>query len=345
MSELKPLEFDRLLRSSAALPRLIILYGPDRGLVSERAEQAAARTGVPLDDPFCALKMEAADLQKSPERLLDEMQSIGLFGGDKLVWVRGAMNEKALVDGLGLLAADPNLASYLIIEAGDLKKGAALRKAAENERAIALVPCYADDQQSLNLLIDQVLAETGQRIAQAARTRLLESLGGDRRASRGEIRKLALYCMGEPEITEQHVAEIIGDVSATTTDNLLDALLQGNQTDMISAFEALISAKTAIYQILNAVLRQFQMLDGLRARMEETGQQPAQVVANYGKHIFFRRRPVVIQALQVWNGAKLGRELNRLQSMVLTAQKNPSIASSIAAQLLLSLTIQSSPRR
>lgn len=344
MSELKPQEFERLLRSSSALPRIIVIFGPDRGLVSERAEAAAARTGIPLSDPFAVTKVEASDLQKAPGRLVEEMQSIGLFGGEKLVWVRNAANEKALVDGLAALAAT-ELEAYLIVEAGDLKKGSALRKAAEAARSVASVPCYADDQASLNGLIDDILKETGQRITPAARTRLLANLGGDRRASRGEIRKLALYCAKESEIDEQHVLDIIGDVSETSLDNLIDALLGGDANTMIVALEALVSAKTAIYQVLNAVLRQFQMLDTLRAEMDSSRQSASQVIQTHGKHIFFKRRNVIAQALSVWTAPKITRELSRLQTMVLTSQKNPQIAESIAAQLLLSLTQQSVIRR
>lgn len=345
MSELKPQEFERLLRSSSALPRIIVIFGPDRGLVSERAEAAAARTGIPLNDPFAVTKIEASDLQKAPGRLVEEMQSIGLFGGEKLVWVRNAANEKALIDGLSILTAGEPPETYLIIEAGDLKKGAGLRKAADSSRMVASVPCYADDQASLNGLIDEILSETGKRIAPAARARLLDNLGGDRRASRGEIRKLALYCAHEPQIEEQHVIDIIGDVSETSLDNLIDALLAGDADGMIAALEALISAKTAIYQVLNAVLRQFQMLDSLRAEMDRSRQSASQVVQSHGKHIFFKRRNVITQALSAWTAPKLSRELSRLQTMVLTSQRNPQIADSVAAQLLLSLTQQSVTRR
>lgn len=345
MSELKPQEFERLLRSSSALPRIIVIFGPDRGLVSERAEAAAARTGIPLNDPFAVTKIEASDLQKAPGRLVEEMQSIGLFGGEKLVWVRNAANEKALIDGLSILTAGEPPETYLIIEAGDLKKGAGLRKAADSSRMVASVPCYADDQASLNGLIDEILSETGKRIAPAARARLLDNLGGDRRASRGEIRKLALYCAHEPQIEEQHVIDIIGDVSETSLDNLIDALLAGDADGMIAALEALISAKTAIYQVLNAVLRQFQMLDSLRAEMDRSRQSASQVVQSQGKHIFFKRRNVITQALSAWTAPKLSRELSRLQTMVLTSQRNPQIADSVAAQLLLSLTQQSVTRR
>lgn len=344
MAELKPHEFDRLLHASSALPRLMVFFGPDKGLVSERAEMAAGRTGVDLTDPFSVVKLDAPDIQKTPGRLIEEMQSIGLFGGQRLVWVRGANNEKTIVDDLSALAVDSSGDSYLIIEAGDLKKTSALRKAADAARSIAAVPCYADDARSLNALIDEVLSQTGQRISPAARTLLLESLGGDRRASRGEIQKLSLYCLGEPLIDDKHVADIIGNVSATSLDDMIDALLAGDQRAMMEAFEALLSAKTAIYQMLNSVLRQFQMLDSLRAEMDRSRQPAAQIVASHGKQIFFKRKGVITQALGVWTSPRLSREMQRLQTMVLTSQRNPSIAPSIAAQLLLSLTQQSARR-
>jgi DNA polymerase-3 subunit delta len=345
MSEIKPQEFDRLLRSSAALPRTLVVFGPDRGLVSERAEAAARRCGVALDDDFAVTRIEAAELQKSPGRLLEELQSIGLFGGEKLVWVRNAGNEKSLIDALTILAGGQAPEAYLIIEAGDLKKGSGLRKVAESQRSIVSVPCYADDKASLNLLVDEILSETSQRITPAARERLLENLGGDRRASRGEIRKLALYCAHETQIEEHHVIDIIGDVSETSLDNLIDAVLIGDSHAMVNALEALVSAKTAIYQVLNAVLRQFQTLDTLRAEMEQSRQSAAQVVATHGRNIFFKRRNIIAQALNVWTPQKLSREMSRLQTMVLTSQRNPQIAQSVAAQLLLSLTQQSIARR
>ena len=334
-----------MLRSGSSLPRLIVIYGPDKGLVSERAALAAAKTGIALDDPFAVVRLDAADVQKDAGRLIDEVNGLGLFGGNKLVWLKGAMNEKGLVDGLQALTQTPPDQSYLIVEAGDLKKGSALRKVAEGSREVTSVACYADDQRSLNELIDSILQEQGKRISPAARQLLVENLGGDRIASRGEVRKLALYCLKEPQIEEQHVRDIIGDASATSIDDAIDALLQGDRESMIRAVQSLLSAKTAIYQLLNAVLRQFQTLDTLRSEMDRSGLTASQAVAEYGKSIFFKRKPIITGALSAWTAPKLSREMTRLQSTILTSQKNPAIADSIALRLMLSLALQSGQRR
>jgi len=93
MAEVKSHEFDRFAEKSAELYRIFVIYGPDRGLVSERAALLAGKTGVSQDDPFAMLKLDVSDLQGDPGRLLDEVNSLGLFGGSKLVWLRGAANE------------------------------------------------------------------------------------------------------------------------------------------------------------------------------------------------------------------------------------------------------------
>ena len=344
MAEVKPHEFDRLLRSSASLPHVMLFFGPDRGLVSERAQKAAERTGISLSDPFSVIQLDPSDIQKNYGLLADEVNAIGLFGGDRLIWLKGAGNEKPVVDAFSAVVDNMPDHTWLIVEAGDLKKTSALRKAASG-RNVTAVPCYADDARGVNELIDEVLSAEGKRISSAARARLAANIGGDRIASRGEINKLVLYCLQEPVIEEHHVTDIIGDASATSIDDAIDNLLRGNRTGMVQAVQKVLGSKVPIYQLLNAVIRQFQQLDTLRGEMDKSDLSPSQAVSEFGKQIFFKRKPIVTDALNVWTSPKLARELNRLQSTVLQCQKNPAIAESIALQLLLSLAVQSGNSR
>src|SRR5690606_40760369 len=113
-------EFERFSKRANELYRIFVVYGPDRGLVSERAALLVNKSGIAKDDPFATLKLDAADLLNDPGRLLDEVNALGLFGGEKLVWLRNTSNEKAVVDALRHLSEAPPPVNYLIIEAGDL---------------------------------------------------------------------------------------------------------------------------------------------------------------------------------------------------------------------------------
>ena len=344
MAEVKSHEFEGFLTKSARHYRLFVIYGPDRGLVAERASALAATTGVDLSDGFALIRLDASDIQSDPGRLIDEMNAFGLFGGEKLIWVRGAANEKQLVDGLAHLAAKPPEGSYLLIEAGDLKKGSALRKVAETERSVACIACYQDDARALNGLIDAELAAANLRITPAARELLLESIGGDRIASRNEIQKLVLYCMNDELIDERHVLDIVGDASAVSTDEVVDAVLSGDPDGFLHAIQKVISSKTAVFLVLQGTMKQVQLLEAMRLEMEEKSQQPAQVLQTLGRGIHFKRKPIIEKALRNWNSSDLGRESSRLNAAVLQSRQNASLEDNLAIQTLLATTLQSARR-
>jgi len=344
VAEIKSHEFDGFLQKSARLYRIYLIYGPDRGLVSERSGMIAGKTGIDQNDPFSVTKLDVGDLQKEPSRLLDEAQSIGLFGGEKLIWVRGAANEKYLVDAVAFLSGASLDAASIIVEAGDLKKGSALRKTVEAARTAVAIPCYADDGRALNALIDNELSAEGLGITPAARQALVALIGGDRIASRNEIRKLALYCRGTETVDDHHVTEIIGDASAISVDDAVDAILSGNSTNFLHAMQKITSSKTSVFLVLQACLRQFQLLDTMRAEMDEKRVPPAQIMQTQGRHLHFRRKPIIEQALKSWSADAITRETKRLQAAILQTRQRQILEDSIAMQTLLSTTLQSARR-
>ena len=344
MAEVKSHEFDAFLKRKPLPVRLFLVYGPDRGLVSERAAMLAAASGVALDDAFSVVKLDAGDIGNQPGRLIDEMNAIGLFGGERLIWIRNAGSEKGLSDGLDILAGASAGPSTLIIEAGDLKKGAALRKAAESTSAAVAIPCYADDGRALQALVDQELSAENLKISPAARERLLETIGGDRLASRNEVRKLALYCRGKELIEEQDVEDIVGDASAISTDDAVDAILKGDRDSFLHAIQKIVSSKTPVFLVLQGCLRQFQLLELMRAEMDEKRVPAAQAMASLGRHLHFRRKPIVENALRTWTGPAIRRETQRLQAAILQSRQRPALEDTIAMQTMLATVLQSARR-
>src|SRR6516162_6591594 len=70
--------------------RAVLLYGPDAGLVRERAETIARSVCPDLKDPFRVADLGAAVLAADPARLADEAAQLSLTGSRRVVRVRGA---------------------------------------------------------------------------------------------------------------------------------------------------------------------------------------------------------------------------------------------------------------
>ena len=165
--------------------RAALFYGPDAGLVRERAEAIARSVCPDLEDPFRVADLSTAVLTADPARLADEAAQLSLTGGRRVVRVPGAG------DTLGKLFAEflekgPGDA-FVIVEAGDLPSRSALRRAFEAARHGAAIGCYPDTPRDLAVVIRETLTEHQITASRDATLFLVEHLGGDRLLTRSEL--------------------------------------------------------------------------------------------------------------------------------------------------------------
>lgn len=339
MVEIKPAQIDQYLSGPSPRHSLVLVHGPDRGLVSERARALAGASGVDLTDDFATVKLAAADLQADPGRLADEAGTIGLFGGKRLIWVRQAGNERGLVAAVKALLEQDLDDVFVLLEGGELKKGTGLRALVERSDRAASVPCYADEGRALSRLIDEVLGAHDLEIDPAARQMLAGLLGGDRLASRSELEKLSLYALGRGRVEQQDVAAVTGDAAALSVDAAVDAVLTGDRAALDLAMRRLRASKAALFPVLQALTRQLDGLELMRARMEEDNMPLHAAVAAEGKRLHFRRKVAVEKALAIWSLSDIDRARRRLQEIILTSRQSAALGDAVVQMGLLGLTL------
>src|ERR1700704_6972937 len=81
-------------RPSPAQP-IVLLYGPDAGLVHERAEKIIKASVDDPNDPFALVRIEGDALASDPSRLVEEAHTVPLFGGRRAVWGKAGGREFA----------------------------------------------------------------------------------------------------------------------------------------------------------------------------------------------------------------------------------------------------------
>lgn len=341
MAQKKAHEVDSWLARPDPRTFLVLLYGPDRGLVAERGKAYAERTGLPLDDPFSVVKMDGADVEKGEGRLSQEARTVPMFTDRRLLWVRNAAGQKGLADEVKALLAEPPRDATILIEAGDLKKGAPLRTVVEAAESAMALPCYADDGRDIEAVIDDELRKAGLTMALEARQALRRNLGGDRLATRAELQKLTLYAQGQAEISLEDVRSMTGDVSGQSLDDAVDAILDGRINDFDSAFARHCQAGGQPFLALSGTMRQFHALHAMRGAMEEGGRNAASIVAGARPPVFFSRRKLIERTLERWNRQSIERVLARLQNAVLQTRRRPELAPALVRQALLGIAVES----
>jgi DNA polymerase-3 subunit delta len=301
--------------------------------VRERAEAILRVSVDDMRDPFALVRLDGEALAGDPMRLIDEASTVPLFGGRRAISVRaGTRNIVAAVEPL--LAA-PLHDCRIVIEAGDLKRNAPLRALCERVRTAAVIVCYADTERDLARLVDEEMRLAELAIAADARAALVPLLGGDRRASLSEIRKLALYAHGESRVSLADVLAVVADASALALDDLVDAAFAGRTPDVETHFGKARGAGTAPGAIVSAALRQVMQLHRARLAIEAGASLDG---ATEGMRVHFRRKGLVEAALNAWSAKRLEQAMAHLADVVLETRRQPVLAEALARQCLMAVS-------
>jgi DNA polymerase-3 subunit delta len=243
MVALKGADIDKFVARPDPTRPIVLVFGPDAGLVHERADALVRASVDDPKDPFQLARLDGDELASEPTRLVEEANTIPLFGGRRAVWVRaGGRNFAPAVEAL-LAATSPDC--RVVIEAGDLKRSAPLRALCERAKNAVALPCYADAERDLVRLIDDEMRDADLAISPEARAALVPLLGGDRLASRHEVRKLALFARGKPRVELDDVMAVVADASSLALDGLVDAAFAGRTSELEIQFGKARTAGTA----------------------------------------------------------------------------------------------------
>ncbi len=322
MASIKAHEADRALARLDPAYRLVLIYGPDAGLVSERA---AALARAHVDDPqdaFQLVRMSGDEIAGDPLKLVDEANTIGMFGGRRAI--RVSPTAKMLLAAVEPLLATPSQDAIVIVEAGDLQRTNPLRTACERARTALAVPCYGDAARDLGTIIDEMVRAAGKTIDRTSRDLLAGLLGGDRQTSRREIEKLLLY----------DIEAVVGDTAQREQAMLVDAVFAGKLPVLDLAQAKLASEGLDAGVMLGAVLRHALAL--LKARQGvDAGRSARDMVA--AMRLPYPRIATTEAALSAWSTAKLMEAVTLLGNATLAARRDGDLGRAGATRALWTL--------
>jgi DNA polymerase III subunit delta len=310
-----------------------LFYGPDMGLINERARAVAERSVDDPTDPFQLIRIDGDDIASDPARLADEAGTIGLFGTKRAIWVKST--SRNIAPAVDVVLKGELQDTVIVIEGGDLQKSSPLRTLCERSQKALALPCYADTGKDLGTVVDETLKNNGFSITRDARTALIASLGGDRLATRGEISKLMLYAHGKREITLEDVDAIMSDVSSLAMDAVIDAAFGGDGTNLEIGSRRLAAEGVNAAVLLGAALRHALMLLTARLTVEEG--RPIPAVMETMRSLHFRRKPLVERHLQRWTSESLKTAIALIQASLFDTRRLSDLDDTIAAKTLLDL--------
>lgn len=319
----------------------VLLYGPDSGLVRERAELLTRRVAGDAADPFRVAELTPAMLRDDPARLADEAQALSLTGGRRVIRLRDAGDSATAL--LESLLNGPEPAGFVIVEAGDLPPRSSLRQLFERSDRGAALPCYRDEGDSLAALVDGTLKGAGLTATPEARAFLLDSLGGDRGVSRSELEKLLLYVgTSGRQVTLDDVVACIGDSAASSLDHVAMAVGDGDPAALERAIDRALQDGGNPVGMLRAVSRHFLRLHQAMGVLAAGG-DAGRAIRSLHPPVHFRLQDRFARQLRRWPAPALAAAIHRLLEAEMACKRPGAPAETLMRHAFLDIA-RSAPR-
>jgi DNA polymerase-3 subunit delta len=336
MVAVKAHQAQAFLASSDPRYSVVLFYGPDAGLVLERAQALAKARAERERPPGEILRIDDADLDGDPDRLAVELRTVAMFGGRKVI--RAVAGRRVTAAVLKPLLEEAELEGVLIVEAANLKPDDALRALFEKSDRAAAVACYSDGAQDLESLVRDVLKDARLTITPEARDALVARLGADRALSRNEIEKLALFAQGKPQIDLADVEAVVGDVSELALERVYFAAASGESTRAIAECGRAVSSGESPQAIIAATQRHFQRLHRVRAAMER-GQSLDEALRQMRPPLHFKQKDAFAGQCRTWTLERLAEATQRIAVAAKAARLSNPLEEALTERLLLGLSM------
>jgi len=333
---------DGFLRRPDPNIRAVLLYGPDAGLVRERANALGHTASPDLHDPFRVADLTGAALSTDPARLHDEAAQISLMGGgQRLVRVRDIGDGQSTL--FSRFLADPPGGALVVAEAADLPARSTLRRAFEDAASAVAIGCYPDGARDLAEVVRETLAVHRVTASRDATDFLVGHLGSDRLVTRAELEKLTLYAGdgGRIELADAQLS--VADSAALSLDDAVFAAAEGNTDALDRSLRRVFEEGESPVTVIRAVLRHLQRLHGLSLRVA-AGEPADTVLRGARPPIFFKQQDNFRRQLSFWSEPPLRRQLDALVTAEAQLKTTGMPAETICRAVLFAIAAAAKPQ-
>lgn len=289
----------REIESYVAAPkhRAVLFFGPDAGLVRERAKRVSKAVLPANFDPFALVDIPEARLLADPALLADEFSAISMMAPRRVIMLQGGDKLTKIIEGALPYLND---SVWLVVSADELPTRSSLRALFEKEPALAAIPCYRDEVRDVQAVIRKVFDAAGIEAGRDVMDYLSNQLGNDRYVTYQELEKLVTYAGEDKTLTLADVQALVDYNRETGFDDLVNAVADRNLAALDNTLTLLLREGTSPVAYLRALQRYFNRLYFIKSEMA-AGRSAEQVIDNLKPKVFFRQVPILTRHIQSWS--------------------------------------------
>lgn len=329
-------QIDAFVKNPDKSVRVILVYGPDSGLMKERIKALGKSVVEDLNDPFNVAVLDNDQLVQDPARLSDEASAMSMMGGDRLIRIEDAGDKITAL--LKEYLENPNDNALVLLEGSDLGPRSSLRKLCESANNAAALPCYVEDERDLARFIRETLQAQNLTIEPDAVTWLSANIAGDRGRARSEIEKLCIYKGSEASpITMADATAACGSAGAQTLDDLVNGVANRQTDKAMKVYQQLLQEGVNFVPIIRSLQNHFRRLH-LAKSIIEAGGNAESAMKSLRPPVFFKQADAFRGQLQSWSLSAVSTVLDRLSELEAQCKQTGAPTETLCAQAVLGIS-------
>ena len=275
---------------------------------------------------------EENEILKNQENFFNEILSKSFFEKEKLIIINRTTDKiKNLIDEIIEKKIDDII---IILNSNSLEKKSKLRILFEKNKDLTCVPFYADNNQTLNSIINFFFREKKISISQQLINVLIERSRGDRKNLRNELQKIESFALNKKSINFQEIIKLTNLADNYSASELIDHCLAKNTKKTVTILNENNYSDEDNMIIIKTLLNKLKRLLKIHDLIDEKSNID-QAVSSFKPPIFWKDKPIVTQQLRSWGKKELKDLIFESNSVELLIKKNSAIAKNILSDFII----------
>ena len=314
-----------------------LLYGPNEYKVNENYQDLFNLLNKENNNTFELQEFDTEIILNQPEIFFNEINTILLGGGRKVIKIDMMNSDKAgcLVDYL----EKPTKNTFIIVKSGKIGPSSKLRKTFENTKRFLAVPFYEDSIKDADAFIMAFLSSKKCTISSDAKLRLLSISGNDHKIIESNLELLYLYIISETdkEINIDIIDKILLSGKPAEIQNLCNCVAFGKVSEAFSCLNELKLNGHQPIQFINSLSRFFQRIHQVLIS-ENSGKNISEAMSDLSPPVFFKEKDSFIKQTKLWNMEKTERALRIINEAENEIKESPDLGKLIINNIVLRLS-------
>ena len=275
---------------------------------------------------------EENEILKNQENFFNEILSKSFFEKEKLIIINRTTDKiKNLIDEIIEKKIDDII---IILNSNSLEKKSKLRILFEKNKDLTCIPFYADNNQTLNSIINFFFREKKISISQQLINVLIERSRGDRKNLKNELQKIESFSLNKKNINFQEIIKLTNLADNYSASELIDHCLAKNTKKTVTILNENNYSDEDNMIIIKTLLNKLKRLLKIHNLIDETSNID-QAVSSFKPPIFWKDKPIVTQQLKSWGKKELKDLIFKSNSVELLIKKNSAIAKNILSDFII----------